>query len=414
MPAILALLARRLGSAVVGAVILGTAILVALLALVAVLWFTATAVHFQLGWLLLIASFTFSLLGSLSIGILPPLGKKLCRIEQVETRPSPERTAKITLKLLLFYLIPASTLYSLIFFTDYLQFGDRASSELLLPLQLVAANFATLLIPISIVLGRGAQGIHDVASGLSVRPKGSSEIRATQLSRLLAPSIAYTALIAFLLTPIELSVFTRFGASPTPLMSEEEVTAVTRRLDGIFLAVPAHCRRAFSAVDFRWWVDLTCGLSERIAFGKSLGLKGSKARDVLGVGFRLFRQSAPIQLISLDGNEKKEVHAGTPILSAVVFTDVGVFQYSENKTTIRKLLFAGFHRQGLLSEFGVIHVRITRMIKVAFLVVSVYDDHYWTPRQIWRNADELETQYSVRVFFRNPFGGKYISSFELS
>ena len=411
----IALIARRAAAALVGALVVLIAFACVVMIAVAWLWHSAATPHLQLGWLLLAASFCFSLLGSLHIGFTPPLGKKLARLEELETTQLTRKSLKIALKLALYYGVPIAS-YFVAVRTIRLVYADgRDASDVLLPLILAAGTFAALLIPVSVVIGRGAQGLHDILSGLSVVAKGGVKEERRPLRSVAVPTIALAAVLSFLAAPLELQLLKRAGHS-LRVHEDPEVRSLVLRVDSAIPQLPTECRHYIAGVEFRWWVDLTCDTSKRIAVGRELGLKGTNSLDLLGIAIRIHKYGVPVPLVSLDRNQFSEVPALTPMVSVYVFADAALYQFPETRNVVQAALLERLRQERVTRGFPVVQVRFVRMLKVAFLEVAEYDNYYWYKSQYWRETEEVDMgwQQRFRIHFFGPFSSAYISGIELN
>ncbi|WP_439389332.1 hypothetical protein [Ideonella sp. YS5] len=366
-----------------------------------------------MGWAIVTFTFAFSFLGSMGKGTLPPLFKHLLKLEEVAIDGTKPRAIRVLIKLALLYFTPVAMLYLMSIGIAGLYFGDDDGRFALFPLLVFSAAFASALIPLSVVIGKGKQGIHDVVAGLSVVSAGTTAEYSRQTAPLLWKSVAVAAAVALAATIVLLSVFAKAHATHRPIYIGDELKSRVARYDAMFPGLPQDCRKHFSSATFWWWLDLGCGTAAQEDVGRSLGLEPWERQLLLGIGFREYRYPISIPLISLDRKSTVEIAAEAPMIAITVFTEAALFHYPERRRMLQQHILERALRQGLLTDFRAGKFKFVRMIKVAFLTITVYDEYIVMNDRVWRQDFNLGPQYTFRFNFAGAFSGEYITNFEI-
>lgn len=338
----------------------------------------------------------YSYCGNMNIGWVPALGGRIAKISLQETTVALKKPAKVVVRLVLYYLSPLI----LIFVAQSplrLFHGDPSEMPFLSSILIYLATLATLMIPISVIVGGGHQGLHDALSGLSITGTNRSDaVKRIPFRSLLTRTFIVATIASIVVTFGALKLSIALNAHKSMLSwatngpEKKRVEQAVAEFDSIITITPKNLRSYDVAEGFRWWVDLTTDIPERVRLNRKIGLKGVDQLDLLGYGFSIKTLTESINLINANRDAKNTLTAGTKVFSVFLFYDAAAFSSREIASVITGYFRKYVNATPVASWADVIRVKAARIVKVGFVKIGYYDEWYMIDNtEYWRDENTV-------------------------
>lgn len=346
----------------------------------------------------LLFSITYSVLGAYSIGLLPRLGNIIARIGTLETRQSPSRKIKIVIRLSLFYLAPPFMFFVLSYpLRASVAINEKAFTLILFTMFCII--FSLSVIPISIIIGKGRQGLHDALAGLEVCKLHSQSSGDFLPIKTLA---SRTAIFSFILSFIIIIIifvamqgraFAHFRAYVIGYAGEHDNKTKIEKLSDDFASIipnsPLKCNKFEILDSIRWWVDLTCSDSESAPLLRDIGLPLMNSLDLQGYGFGITKLEKAVSLLDMDRQVRDMLPEGSKVLSVYLFLGDGIFYYPELKAIVEDYFLRMLRQHKIIHEFSIFRIKMVRMVKTGILEFGYFEEYYLYQGLMWRDEEHL-------------------------
>jgi len=380
------ILKRLLSSSINGFVIFLILLIISLIT-AEFLWFFPLSSSIDMKYIYLFFSLIYSIGGALNLLKLAKLGSSITGIKLIVVNKLNKKLS-IVIRISLFYLIPVTIYLLWKFISNTINDdGNRTVIMMLLFPSLFIAIFTIILIPLSVIIGRGYRGIHDYYSGVIVLNKGQTLPSNFQLkdSNLVFKSLIINVFVSFVITLILFKTYLFFtGPELIYKIADSNNTKGQyfediKYIDSVIGRDYLENRSYYLFGDLRWWIDLYGDDSKKIKHNKSIGLHDSIIFDLLGYGIKLHKLDFDIKLTEMENRiMNTSLYKGTPILSVYFFVDTGIFYFDEMKYSLVNKFKWDFMRIANHYDINTINYNIVRIIRVGLVSIGFKDSIYTT------------------------------------
>ena len=415
MKAILSLVLRRLGAFAINVLIIFFILSLLYVVIAGVLWFCPFRSSLHLTYFSVTFCLLYSMLGDMGLLKLPSLSKHMLGLKIIETRKAFSKPFKAIIRIGTYYFSLASAFLYLA--SIFLGIDSKEKGLFWLPFSTFISYFQ-LLIPISILVGRGEEGLHDRLAGVKIlTQKGASS---GEVKGLLSKSLSVTlgvAIILMLLTTKQLfssGLINTFYHPP-----DASIMEVIHELDTIVPETPIESRKYEPKPEIlKWWVDISDKPQMKVKIGDHLGLKGLDVVFLEGYGYSIAKTVKPISLISLDQDKRTTLQQGSDLLTLHFFVGSGFLYRQElvDKITsyaINRLTSA----YKLVGAMGAIRIKITQIVKAGYWEVGFFNEVYFVRTGgFWRDVKNtfFPVIFTIDTRFASDlFGSSLISPMDI-
>lgn len=370
------------------------------------LFFSPYWIEIDLKWFFLIFAISFSVMGNLKVGLLTKLGGKIAGIQLHETNPKPNKYIKVLIRITFFYFFAfISIIIYNYYFNVLFKTVDLKIQYILFPFTSLGLFFLILVIPISIIIGKGIQGIHDVISNLSVSTKEDAIGELTSPKKGVATrSIVTTFIVSIIATSLMLYLMINFNIHKNLFdMSygegQNKLEKIIEKIDLIIPSTPIRYRSYEIFGGIKWWVDLKSDDHERNNFNKIIGIKGVDALGLLGYGFYIEKSKKDILLLNIDNDKKRLIPENTNMITCSIHVDKVIF-YPELMDKVFRYFIKNILSSDISTEVDVICLKAIYSVKVGNIHAGVFDEYFITrDRQAWRKKNIIDYPIFVNIWF---------------
>lgn len=423
---VMGLVYRRILASFINSIILLIIVILLCFLIGATLWFFPFRSYLNLNWFFVIFAVFYSTLGNLGKGGLPPIGGKIAGIRLSNVVNAPIKYFQILFRNILYVLAPVTILMAFKLMPNIYNIKNTGVYFGILTVSFVVMFFSILLIPISILVGRGQKGLHDAVCKLTVSRKESNVQSNLTTKHIFSRSLLWAFLGSLLLTFAAHAAI--FGVGFQPFLypgtnrdtQTTEIENFSNELDSIFSITPIKYRHIDTQEGFKWWVDLYLDIPERLKVNEAIGLKGLNRLDVLGYGIKISKLFYPIELVDMDRESSKVIPAGTNVFSLFIFVDSGAFSQGEIRRVINEYFQKKIAAINVAQSSDVWQIKIIRQVKVGVVTLGFFDEIYitkdggfWGEKYQWRDKSSINLPVISNIHTRSIFIGTFITSIDL-
>ena len=170
------LIFRRILASFINSVIALILIIIICFLIGATLWFFPIRSYLNMNFVFLIFAVAYATLGNLGKGGVPPIGGRIAGIKLVTTTASDTPSFfQILIRNILYIIAPAMILTASNLMPNIFDIENTGIYFGIITIAFIIIFFSILLVPISIVVGQGKKGLHDVVCKLAVSKRSSNE-----------------------------------------------------------------------------------------------------------------------------------------------------------------------------------------------------------------------------------------------
>jgi hypothetical protein len=399
----IALIFRRFTATIINTLIATSVILLISYLIGSLLFFLPnSSSYIEFKWFYVVFAVLYGTFGNLGWFTLPPIGGKLTKL----TLRS--RYNQILIKFLqyfarnsLYIAFPAIILFFSPNFFSLIKSENRGLYYIAITIGLFFVFFSVLFQPISIIVGKGKQGVHDKICGLIQCSKYDPACQEIPWKNLLYKSTLWSAFLSILLTVAFHSFVFGFNYDKILFPGKErdkyttEIENLKTDIEKTFKAESLKHKKTDTTDGFTWWVNLEPDVKERIKVAEEIGLKDLNKHDLLGYGIKIYDTDHPIDLIELNEKSTKTITNASTIFSIFVFVDAGIFYKKELQGAMINYFVNKAVDANFVTNNDVIRVKFIRLVKAGFIKLGFFDELYLTPGKLWRSKEQL---YSPLIF----------------
>jgi hypothetical protein len=384
------------------------------------LWFFPLWSYLDLTYFYPIFGVTYATLGSLGLFTIPPIGSRLAGTSLRGRATGIKRIFQLILRNTLYISLPTFLVYAIPQAPSLVDLENRGIFFLAITLGLSVMFFSLLIIPISIIISGGQQGLHDKISGLTLCKRSSSEAQEYPTKKLIYRSALLSSSLSVLLTLFFHATIFGFKYDDILFPGEgrksftDAMKDLSKELDTTFKASDFKKRYTHVLDGFIWWVDLYDDINERLKASEAAGLKGLNQHDLLGYGVRIYDTYIPVNLINMSRDKTRLIPEGSRIFSVIIFTDNGIFLQKELQQLVVHYFFDKSLELSSAKSSDAIKIKVVRFVKAGFVKLGFFDEFYFTPDgSMWRSEAMLDLPIIEDLELGNQFKPGYITGNDL-
>lgn len=380
------------------------------------LWFLSPKCYIEFKWFYVVFAVLYGTFGNLGWYTIPPIGGRITRTTLKSKRNTITKFFQYFTRNLLYIFFPVIIIFSSPNLSSLIKTENRGLFYISITLGLFFMFFSTLILPISIIVGKGRQGLHDKICGLVLCSKSDHEYQEIPGRKLLYTSSLYALFLSIVLTIACHAWFFGFSYDKILFPGEErqkyttEIESFTKELEKIYKAESLKHRKTYISDGLTWWVDLESDVKERIHAAQEIGLKDLNTLDLLGYGVKIYDTDHQIDLIDLKRENTKIIPYGSRIFSIFIFVDSGIFYQKELEQIVIKYFVDKTLDTDLGTNSDAIRVKVIRLVKAGVVKLGFFDEFYLTPGvKSWRSKEMLDLPIIVDLETGNQFVPAYLN-----
>ena len=368
-------------------------------------WFFPFYSDINMKYFFVIFSIGYTLIGSMSKCVLPGLGRRITGIEirgVMGNTPTHIKT-RIFIRTILFYTMPIGLLYTLNLPFQKIVDGEPKMALLLMAPILFFAFSSSLIIPISILIGKGQQGIHDAFTGILTCTGNKIKTPVVHPKNLTVRSIIATSIISAIFMACFFTFLSFFKLQDMIFkfvnIAENKGTncSIVQELDSLIPATPLKYRSFVIENDFKWWVDFSKDKKVLIDFNKAIGLKQLNLLDLIGYGFSIEKLQKPMNLIDVGRSKTSTLSEGSTVLSFFTFVDIGAFYHSDIIKQIDKYFEPYVNKYAVSIKCDALRIKTIRIVKVGLIKIGIFREFYINNEGAWHSVENLYYPYIIDI-----------------
>ncbi|MCK9294877.1 MAG: hypothetical protein M0P70_07305 [Desulfobulbaceae bacterium] len=417
----MSLIFRRIISSIVNGTLIFFFLCLVSTAIAIVFWFYPVKSSIDLSIFYLIFAFSYTMIGSLGISSLPRIGSILTGIKINKIGTQNNKSLSIFSRTILFYLLPVASLTMAQFLFFILAGHDKAKNIFLFVPSAFISMIVLLALPISIVIGKGRQGIHDYLTGIIICRKNEKYDHITTQKNIIKKTLIVASILSAIIIFVLLKLIFHFNYQNTILRmatsneDKGQYFEEIKNIDSVMPNTPIDIRSYELSDGIMWWVDLTPDVEKRINYNRSIGLTQLNVLDLLGYGININKTRNSIDLINIDRNKSKEISPGANKLEVSFFVDTGAFYYEEIKNKIYKSFKNSLLEIASKYDIEIIQLRFIRLMKIGYISIGFCDERYITSDgKMWRDNNMLSLPIILTIDNRITRKGLLIIGADLS